>query len=136
MANPASGGSAPAAVQPADDLAQRKAILADRLIVTKTDIGDIKTIKKLKEKLKELNPRAVVDTSNGDAVSSAVARAIRRSRTGESFALVERAWIAASSVRSKKSRGWEGSPCVDGDSPATSASDSTINSQRGRKPLV
>ena len=36
---------------------------ADRLIITKTDIGDAKTIKKLKDTLKELNPRALLDTA-------------------------------------------------------------------------
>lgn len=43
--------------------ARKQAILADRLIVTKTDIGDLKTIRKLKDTLKELNPRAIVDTA-------------------------------------------------------------------------
>jgi G3E family GTPase len=43
--------------------ARKQAILADRLIITKTDIGDLKTIKKLKDTLKELNPRAIVDTA-------------------------------------------------------------------------
>ena len=43
--------------------ARKQAILADRLIITKTDIGDAKTIKKLKDALKELNPRAIVDTA-------------------------------------------------------------------------
>jgi len=43
--------------------ARKQAILADRLIITKTDIGDAKTIKKLKDTLKELNPRALLDTA-------------------------------------------------------------------------
>jgi G3E family GTPase len=41
--------------------ARKQAILADRLVVTKTDLADIKTKKVLAAKLKELNPRADID---------------------------------------------------------------------------
>jgi G3E family GTPase len=43
--------------------ARKQAILADRLVVSKTDIADSKTTKKLIAKLKELNPRAIIDTA-------------------------------------------------------------------------
>ena len=47
--------------------ARKQAILADRLVVSKTDIADSKTTKKLLAKLKELNPRAAIDVAvDGD----------------------------------------------------------------------
>ena len=39
--------------------ARKQAILADRLVISKTDIADGKTVKKLTARLKDLNPRAV-----------------------------------------------------------------------------
>jgi G3E family GTPase len=41
--------------------ARKQAILADRLVITKTDLADIKAKKTLAARLKELNPRADVD---------------------------------------------------------------------------
>jgi G3E family GTPase len=41
--------------------ARKQAILADRLVITKTDLADIKTKKTLTAKLKALNPRADID---------------------------------------------------------------------------
>ena len=47
--------------------ARKQAILADRLVVSKTDIADSKATKKLLAKLKELNPRAAIDVAvDGD----------------------------------------------------------------------
>ena len=43
--------------------ARKQAILADRLVVSKTDIADARTTKKLVAKLKELNPRAIIGTA-------------------------------------------------------------------------
>jgi G3E family GTPase len=62
--------------------ARKQAILADRIVVSKTDISDAKTLKKLTVMLEDLNPRAAVemavkgkldpkcliDTGPGDAI--------------------------------------------------------------------
>jgi G3E family GTPase len=41
--------------------ARKQAILADRIVISKTDIADAKTVKKLRAMLEDLNPRAVID---------------------------------------------------------------------------
>jgi G3E family GTPase len=47
--------------------ARKQAILADRLVVSKTDIADSKTTAKLIAALEELNPRAIIETAvNGE----------------------------------------------------------------------
>ena len=47
--------------------ARKQAILADRLVVSKTDIADSKTTAKLIATLEELNPRAIIETAvNGE----------------------------------------------------------------------
>ena len=47
--------------------ARKQAILADRLVISKSDLADTSGSKKLAAKLKELNPRAVIDMAvNGD----------------------------------------------------------------------
>ncbi len=43
--------------------ARKQAILADRIVISKTDIADGKTIKKLTAMLEDLNPRAAVDVA-------------------------------------------------------------------------
>jgi G3E family GTPase len=43
--------------------ARKQAILADRIVISKTDIADGKTIKKLTAMLEDLNPRASIDTA-------------------------------------------------------------------------
>jgi G3E family GTPase len=43
--------------------ARKQAILADRIVVSKTDLADDKTVKKLIARLKALNPRAVIDVA-------------------------------------------------------------------------
>jgi G3E family GTPase len=43
--------------------ARKQAILADRLVVSKTDIADSKTTAKLIATLEELNPRAIIETA-------------------------------------------------------------------------
>jgi G3E family GTPase len=43
--------------------ARKQAILADRIVVSKTDISDARTLKKLTAMLEDLNPRAVVDVA-------------------------------------------------------------------------
>ena len=43
--------------------ARKQAILADRIVVSKSDLSDIRTVKKLTARLKELNPRAVIDVA-------------------------------------------------------------------------
>jgi len=41
--------------------ARKQAILADRIVISKTDIADSKTVKKLRAMLEDLNPRAAID---------------------------------------------------------------------------
>jgi G3E family GTPase len=43
--------------------ARKQAILADRIVISKTDITDGKTVKKLRAMLDDLNPRAVIDVA-------------------------------------------------------------------------
>ena len=43
--------------------ARKQAILADRIVMSKSDLADSKTVKKLTARLKELNPRAVIDVA-------------------------------------------------------------------------
>jgi G3E family GTPase len=43
--------------------ARKQAILADRIVISKTDIADTKTVKKLKAMLEDLNPRAIVEVA-------------------------------------------------------------------------
>jgi G3E family GTPase len=43
--------------------ARKQAILADRIVISKTDIADGKAIKKLGAMLEDLNPRAIVETA-------------------------------------------------------------------------
>jgi len=43
--------------------ARKQAILADRIVISKTDIADSKTVKKLRAILEDLNPRAMVDVA-------------------------------------------------------------------------
>ena len=43
--------------------ARKQAILADRIVISKTDIADGKTVKKLTAMLEDLNPRASIDTA-------------------------------------------------------------------------
>jgi G3E family GTPase len=43
--------------------ARKQAILADRIVVSKTDIADSKTVKKLRSMLEDLNPRAIIDVA-------------------------------------------------------------------------
>jgi G3E family GTPase len=43
--------------------ARKQAILADRIVISKTDIADGKSIKKLTAMLEDLNPRALIDTA-------------------------------------------------------------------------
>jgi G3E family GTPase len=43
--------------------ARKQAILADRIVVSKSDLSDIKTVKTLTARLAELNPRAVIDVA-------------------------------------------------------------------------
>jgi G3E family GTPase len=43
--------------------ARKQAILADRIVVSKTDISDAKTLKKLTVMLEDLNPRAAVEVA-------------------------------------------------------------------------
>ena len=43
--------------------ARKQAILADRIVVSKSDLSDIRTVKTLTARLKELNPRAVIDVA-------------------------------------------------------------------------
>ena len=43
--------------------ARKQAILADRIVVSKTDISDARTRKKLTEMLEDLNPRAAIDVA-------------------------------------------------------------------------
>jgi G3E family GTPase len=43
--------------------ARKQAILADRIVISKTDIADGKTVKKLTAMLEDLNPRAVIDVA-------------------------------------------------------------------------
>src|ERR1043165_8029769 len=44
--------------------ARKQAILADRIVVSKTDIADGKTVKKLTAMLQDLNPRAAIDVAD------------------------------------------------------------------------
>jgi len=43
--------------------ARKQAILADRIVISKTDIADGKTVKKLTAMLEDLNPRAAIDVA-------------------------------------------------------------------------
>jgi G3E family GTPase len=43
--------------------ARKQAILADRIVISKTDIADAKAIKKLTAMLEDLNPRAAIDVA-------------------------------------------------------------------------
>ncbi len=43
--------------------ARKQAILADRIVVSKSDLADVKTVKTLTARLKKLNPRAVIDVA-------------------------------------------------------------------------
>ncbi len=43
--------------------ARKQAILADRIVISKTDISDARTVKKLTAMLEDLNPRAVIDVA-------------------------------------------------------------------------
>ena len=43
--------------------ARKQAILADRIVISKTDIADGKTVKKLTAMLEDLNPRATMDVA-------------------------------------------------------------------------
>jgi G3E family GTPase len=43
--------------------ARKQAILADRIVISKTDIADGKTARKLTAMLEDLNPRAAIDTA-------------------------------------------------------------------------
>ncbi|AMN39596.1 CobW family GTP-binding protein [Rhodoplanes sp. Z2-YC6860] len=43
--------------------ARKQAILADRIVISKSDISDIKTVRALTARLAELNPRAVTDVA-------------------------------------------------------------------------
>jgi G3E family GTPase len=43
--------------------ARKQAILADRIVISKTDLADSRTVKKLKAMLEDLNPRARIDTA-------------------------------------------------------------------------
>src|SRR6478672_6271692 len=43
--------------------ARKQAILADRIVISKTDIADGKTVKKLAAMLEDLNPRAAIDVA-------------------------------------------------------------------------
>src|SRR6201990_123407 len=43
--------------------ARKQAILADRVVISKIDLADSKTRKRLATRLKELNPRAVIDVA-------------------------------------------------------------------------
>ena len=43
--------------------ARKQVILADRIVISKTDIADSKTVKKLTAMLEDLNPRAVIDSA-------------------------------------------------------------------------
>ena len=43
--------------------ARKQAILADRIVISKTDIADSKTVKRLRAMLDDLNPRAVTDVA-------------------------------------------------------------------------
>ena len=43
--------------------ARKQVILADRIVISKTDIADGKSVKKLTAMLEELNPRAVIDSA-------------------------------------------------------------------------
>jgi G3E family GTPase len=48
--------------------ARRQAILADRLVLSKTDLADVATIARLTERLRALNPRAEIVSANHGAV--------------------------------------------------------------------
>jgi len=43
--------------------ARKQAILADRIVISKSDISDIKTVRALTARLAELNPRAITDVA-------------------------------------------------------------------------
>jgi G3E family GTPase len=43
--------------------ARKQAILADRIVISKTDIADGRSVKKLRAMLEDLNPRAIVDVA-------------------------------------------------------------------------
>lgn len=43
--------------------ARKQAILADRIVISKSDLSDIKTVKALTAQLAKLNPRAVIDVA-------------------------------------------------------------------------
>ena len=43
--------------------ARKQVILADRIVISKTDIADVRTVRKLTAMLEDLNPRAVVDSA-------------------------------------------------------------------------
>jgi G3E family GTPase len=43
--------------------ARKQAILADRIVISKSDLSDFKTVKALTARLTELNPRAVIDAA-------------------------------------------------------------------------
>src|SRR5438477_167165 len=43
--------------------ARKQAILADRIVISKSDIADGKTVKKLTAMLEDLNPRAAIDVA-------------------------------------------------------------------------
>jgi G3E family GTPase len=45
--------------------ARKQAILADRLVISKTDLADAATLARLTQRLQKLNPRATIDTAVG-----------------------------------------------------------------------
>jgi G3E family GTPase len=48
--------------------ARKQVILADRLVISKTDLGDTTTIEKLKQRLQQLNPRASIEIAISGAL--------------------------------------------------------------------
>jgi len=52
--------------------ARRQTILADRLVLSKTDVADAATVERLRERLRTLNPRAGIVTADHGAIDPAV----------------------------------------------------------------
>jgi G3E family GTPase len=75
--------------------ARKQAILADRIVISKTDLADGKSVKKLRAMLEDLNPRALIDVAvKGDIDPKAL------TDTGQADAIERRSGFVAEAEHS------------------------------------
>ena len=79
--------------------ARKQAILADRIVISKTDIADAKAVKKLTAMLEDLNPRAAIDVAvKGDIDPKAL------TDTGQTDAIERHSGFVAEASHSRRHR--------------------------------